>query len=383
MSALADANHDALRRSTGLHPLDAARVAALLLWGSLWMAGLLLAARRMAGALSAPLGPFSLLVTGVAVAAIAAAGRFCWRRGQATHFQTPQTAAEVDASSSASAALSSAFPLLYSAAAERVAKAAAALSLLLIGFCLWLPAASPWGMAGFWLLVLGEEVWAAFERRSSGATQSLQRSEPAVAPETPCESEADSPASCSPSQQNAEQDVAVALSEPELSSPAGDWQLAGPHFLPQRPPAPSSPGKCDLPHVEPAAPHFDLRSSPEDEEQAAEDAASIEERPEEGEQVVQRLTRTATADGADVLRATLYASFPAGSRTASVHVAFCPPFASLPKAEFHQANGPPARIKLAQLLAHGARFDVKLSSAAADNESVCVVLTAECDQLPS
>ena len=62
MPALADVNQAALPRSAELHPLDAARVAALLLWGSLWMAGILLAVpdgRRAGGAArAAPLARY-------------------------------------------------------------------------------------------------------------------------------------------------------------------------------------------------------------------------------------------------------------------------------------------------------------------------------------
>jgi hypothetical protein len=377
MPALADVNQAALRRSAGLHPLDAARVAALLLWGSLWMAGLLLAARRMAGALAAPLEPLPLLATGVAVAAIAAAGRLCWRRGATGRLHPTQSAAEVDVAEGSAPAASAAIRLLHTEAAERIGKVSVALSLVLIGLGLWLPATSMWGMAGFWLLVAGEEAWAASERRLSDAVQRPPRCEPAAAAEMSCESEAEGPVLSSP----AEPAVAVAQSEPEPSSATTDWQLAGPHFLPQRPSPPSPPGKCDRPHAEPAAPHFDLRTAAEHEQDAEE--APLDEESGAGEQLLQQVTRTATAAGADVLRATLFAEFPAGSRTASVHVAFCPPFVCLPQAEFHQASGPSARIKLAQLLAHGARFDVKLSSAAAQRESVCIVLTAECDHLPS
>ena len=41
---------------------------------------------------------------------------------------------------------------------------------------------------------------------------------------------------------------------------------------------------------------------------------------------------------------------------------FCPPFASVPQLDFEQADGPPARVKLGQLLAYGARFEVKLDA---------------------
>ena len=51
----------------------------------------------------------------------------------------------------------------------------------------------------------------------------------------------------------------------------------------------------------------------------------------------------------------------AGQRSASVHVAFCPPFARTPNATVEQIEGSRARVKTVQLLPYGARFDLKLA----------------------
>jgi hypothetical protein len=91
---------------------------------------------------------------------------------------------------------------------------------------------------------------------------------------------------------------------------------------------------------------------------------------------VQQLTRSTTRDGVDLLRGLLHATFPPGLRTLSIHVAFCPAFAERPRMEFRQTSGPAARIKLAQLLAFGARFDIKLAASAEIDETVVLEISA-------
>lgn len=56
--------------------------------------------------------------------------------------------------------------------------------------------------------------------------------------------------------------------------------------------------------------------------------------------------------------------FKPSERTAIVHVAFCPPLEETPELELEQMSGPPARIKAAQVLPHGARLEVRLNSPA-------------------
>ena len=94
------------------------------------------------------------------------------------------------------------------------------------------------------------------------------------------------------------------------------------------------------------------------------------------EQMIQRLTRSRDADGVERLSGWLRMPFAAGQRTASIHVAFCPPFARVPELKVEQANGPTARIKTAQLLPHGTRLDLKLSRSADSEESVLLRFSA-------
>jgi len=77
--------------------------------------------------------------------------------------------------------------------------------------------------------------------------------------------------------------------------------------------------------------------------------------------VVQRLTRAHDAAGSDVLDGSLRADLAADQRTTSVHVAFCPPFASVPEVNVEQTAGPDARIKVAQVLPYGTRLEVRLA----------------------
>jgi hypothetical protein len=77
--------------------------------------------------------------------------------------------------------------------------------------------------------------------------------------------------------------------------------------------------------------------------------------------VVQRLTRARDASGTDVLDGSLRADLAADQRTTSVHVAFCPPFASSPEVSVEQTAGPDATIKVAQVLPYGTRLEVRLA----------------------
>jgi hypothetical protein len=370
MPSLASANDELLRRSTGVSPQELAKFAALLLWGSLWFVALFLAARRVSGALATPLASSALLATAAVLAAIAAAGRFAWQRGAAVRSRS-DLADDVERRRLDDSAQASGLAALDSPIAEAAARWAPAAALFVTGLCLWLPGVSSVAMAGFWTLVIAEEAWAGNERRIAGARRSRAESRAAIAPAPGAEPELTDAIPFAPNIAE-EPDAPNETESGAPVAPAGS-QLAGPHFLPTRPLPPLPPGKRDLAHAEPAAPHFDL--PPHD--QAAETLAREQYEPEPHEQLIQQLTRLTTAAGADRLQATLYAQLPIRSRTTSVHVAFCPPFASLPHVEFEQANGPAARIKLAQLLVHGARFDVKLQAAAAESETVCIEMTAE------
>ncbi len=92
--------------------------------------------------------------------------------------------------------------------------------------------------------------------------------------------------------------------------------------------------------------------------------------------VTQQLTRSETADGAEELSGRLRLPFAAGQRTGSIHVAFCPPLRVTPEVIVEQIEGPEARIKTAQLLPYGARFDLKLAAASEEPTAVLLQFTA-------
>jgi hypothetical protein len=79
------------------------------------------------------------------------------------------------------------------------------------------------------------------------------------------------------------------------------------------------------------------------------------------EDVVQQFSRSRSSDGTETVAGRWRVAFAAEQRTAWAHVAFCPPFPETPGCEYRQVEGPPARIKLGQLLPYGARLELKLS----------------------
>gem|GEM_PF-1362617 len=92
--------------------------------------------------------------------------------------------------------------------------------------------------------------------------------------------------------------------------------------------------------------------------------------------VQQQWTRSRLSDGSEQVLATLRAELAAGQRTASIHLAFCPPLADVPELEFEQVDGPDARIQQGELFRHGARLDVRLAEPAATACSVVIELAA-------
>jgi len=98
------------------------------------------------------------------------------------------------------------------------------------------------------------------------------------------------------------------------------------------------------------------------------------------EGVSQQLVRGVGADGSDEFSGWLRTNFASGQRTASVHVAFCPPFACAPELEVEQIDGPEVRIKTAQLMPYGARLDLKLSAASEGPAGVVLQFSARAAQ---
>ena len=94
------------------------------------------------------------------------------------------------------------------------------------------------------------------------------------------------------------------------------------------------------------------------------------------ESVLQELTRYRLADGREAVRGTLRAEFAVGERSTTLYAAFCPPFERLPQVEAFCLDGPPATVKLAQVLHQGVQIEVRLSSVADCQQSVTVRLSA-------
>ena len=84
--------------------------------------------------------------------------------------------------------------------------------------------------------------------------------------------------------------------------------------------------------------------------------------PFSSEEIAQEIVRSRLADGSEVVRGVVSVVFSQGQRTAAAHVAFCPPLPGVPNMVARQIAGPEARIKEGQVLAYGARFDLKLAA---------------------
>jgi hypothetical protein len=108
----------------------------------------------------------------------------------------------------------------------------------------------------------------------------------------------------------------------------------------------------------------------------ADTGSTIDELLTASAQMAQRFERLQSADGRDVLAGVTTMQFAAGQVTAHIHLAFCPPFAHVPRIDYRQIAGPTARLKLGQVLPHGVRVDVKLAAPAAERTQLRVELRA-------
>ncbi len=102
------------------------------------------------------------------------------------------------------------------------------------------------------------------------------------------------------------------------------------------------------------------------------------------EEVLAETVRQRDFDSRETIRGWLRAEFAAGQRTASLHVAFCPALAGRPSCEAEQVEGPPATVRVAQVLPYGARIDVKLEAPASRPLAVRIefAATAAADAAP-
>lgn len=113
------------------------------------------------------------------------------------------------------------------------------------------------------------------------------------------------------------------------------------------------------------------------EKPASESLAPEEDLAEESvEGISQKVVRRVDAAGHESLSGLLRVHFTAGQRVAQAHLGFCPPLAATPHIEFEQVEGPPARVKLAQVFPYGARFEIKLEADAGESPIVGVDFVA-------
>ena len=263
--------------------------------GLLAAAALLVAWRRLVGALNTPLQPAVLMLVGLLMAVAAVAVRFAWR-GQ------PRVSAASRPELTADLLVTAALLLL--AASLSVGNGGTALLV-------------------FWALPCGEEGWAwqpllRRRRRTAGMPAALE---------------------------------------------AGKASHAAPLTVPVELPHPA-----DVPpetaHLSELAPASALPRS-----DAADSAAAAEN-------LLQQLTLSQDAEGGLQLAGWLRVPLAAGQRSGTIHVAFCPPFSKTPELTLEQVDGPPSRIRVAQLLPYGVRLDLKLAAAMADPTSVQLRFTA-------
>ncbi len=238
----------------------------------LFLAAIVLWSRRATGAISTPLPVSALLAVGLVVAATAMAARFVWKQTAPTRGST----------------LAVFFFLTLSALAFTAAAS--------------LPGSAPIGLVGLWLVVVGEELWAWWPRRTVASTPVETTSSP-------------------PPQQ-----VPVTDNRQRFEQAVADSSLGT-------------------------------------------DVAQ--------EHVTQQLTRLVESDGTERVVGWMRVSFAAGQRLASVHLAFCPPFARAPEASLERLEGPQVRIKRIQAFPYGARFDLKLGEPAEHATDVLLHVAAE------
>lgn len=86
--------------------------------------------------------------------------------------------------------------------------------------------------------------------------------------------------------------------------------------------------------------------------------------------VVQRLTRGRDDEGRETIWGQARAFFDQGQRNASIHLAFCPPLMMTPEVTVDVVDGPPSSAKVALVVPHGARIEVRLECPASTATSV-------------
>jgi hypothetical protein len=90
------------------------------------------------------------------------------------------------------------------------------------------------------------------------------------------------------------------------------------------------------------------------------------------DEVSQRMSRRRESEGGETISGWLAAEIAAGARLATAHIAICPPLAAACECVAEPMDGPPAQVKVAQVLPHGVRFEIKLDEPAAEPARVVI-----------
>jgi hypothetical protein len=102
-------------------------------------------------------------------------------------------------------------------------------------------------------------------------------------------------------------------------------------------------------------------------------AAMLDEPPEESEDgTTQSMNRRRDAAGHETIEGYLRVGFESAQRNAIAHVAICPPFSRTPVCYAEPSSGPDAQVKVAQVLPHGVRLEIKLDQPAREPADVTV-----------
>ena len=91
--------------------------------------------------------------------------------------------------------------------------------------------------------------------------------------------------------------------------------------------------------------------------------ASNQEYAKTNEIILQQITRVRGQEAlaeTESIFGTLSAEFQPNERTQTLHIAFCPPLATVPHIDVEQIEGADATIKVTNVLRHGARFEIRL-----------------------
>ncbi len=94
--------------------------------------------------------------------------------------------------------------------------------------------------------------------------------------------------------------------------------------------------------------------------------------------VTQRLTRSISPNGDETIAGELRAEFAANTGSSRLHVAFCPPLATVPEVFVEQVDGPECSIRVAKAQVNGVRIDVLAAEPFTQEAFVLLEMYAVC-----